>query len=1396
MTSPRIHTLKWLAALILTLVSFNLLAYSSGITGRSTAGCMASGCHGYTSHETTHITTPTPSYNYNSTLTVNNSSVLINDIVNVRFAMSRITGSTAARSGFNMSASGGTLAEFLSYMESTSGEITHNTNNPPSPFVWGSTSNSNLRWTAPGTPGNYTIYACGNVVSGTNGRLNDGSYNLCQSQAISVHTTPVIAQGTSVTVNMSEDSFPVAFSRTLSVLADSDSHTLTWSILSQATNGTATASGTGTSKAISYIPDANYNGSDSFVVSVIDNGFSDTITVNVNISAQADNPIIVQGTSVLVNMSEDSSPTPFSRLLSASDADSGDTLTWSISSAATNGSAAVSGTGTIKAISYTPNANYNGSDSFIVTVTDSTARTDSITVNVNISAQADNPVITQGNSILINMSEDSSPSPFSLQLNATDNDGGTLTWSISTPAGNGTAAASGSGASKTIMYSPGANYNGSDSFVVRVTDNTLRTDSILVNVNIAVINDAPLITSTAPASGIEDTLYTYTVLVNDPDDTNNGSNLTYLLSNAPTGMIISSLGVINWTPINGVLTSGAVTVSVSDGGENGAVANMQIFTVAVAASNDPPVITSTASTVATEDIQYTYNVNVTDPDDSNNGIDITYALSNAPPGMQVSATGLISWTPLEGVNTSGTVTVSVSDGGENGAAPAAEKFSIAVTPVNDSPVITSAASITATEDVLYTYSIAVNDPDDINNGTDLNYMLNNAPAGMSISSTGVISWTPLNGVTTSGSIMVSVVDGGEDGAVASNQNFTIAVIATNDAPQITSVAPTTASEGAQYIYNVSVSDPDDANNGTDLSYVLGNAPAGMQVSGTGQITWTPPEGNTTSGSVSITVSDGGENGAAPDTEIFSLSVTPVNDPPSITSSAVTSAIEGIIYSYQLTISDPDDINNGTDISFALSNTPVGMSVSTTGLITWTPPQTGLFNDATAAITISASDGLEDGASPATEVFSISINPPDGDGDLVADYNDNCPVDSNNDQLDTDTDGLGDVCDNDPTGSGLLQTFIVFSVDQSGKSGNVIFQDGGGVTVTADLDSNIADGVVSHDFLSLTQGELIAAPVASEDTLSNTFEFDPSALPIGTYMVDVTINNDGSTAHNTLLINVLASTAPLLNTIDTDGDGTNDDDPSEGFADDDTDGIPNYRDNLTEPLNKLSVNTASSFANLVQSPVGTRLSIGDISSASGLFAATITEDALTQFGNNGGPAQNASDDSYTGISEIFDFVISDIPQIGDSINIVFPLTSSIRANAIYRKYTAANGWQDFVVDGNNQIFSAKATAGICPIPGSNEYVTGLNAFDNCLQLYIQDGGPNDSDGEINGIIRDPGTIVIDANAVSAEDGPCASNNENDFNNCASNSGSVGTLHPLWILFIALPVLYRKRIRVIH
>ena len=65
----------------------------------------------------------------------------------------------------------------------------------------------------------------------------------------------------------------------------------------------------------------------------------------------------------------------------------------------------------------------------------------------------------------------------------------------------------------------------------------------------------------------------------------------------------------------------------------------------------------------------------------------------------------------------------------------------------------------------------------------------------------------------------------------------------------------------------------------------------------------------------------------------------------------------------------------------------------------------------------------------------------------------------------------------------------------------------------------------------------------------------------------------------------------------------------------------------------------------------------------------------------------------------------------------------------------------MIDGNNAVASAPGSNGVCPPPGSVSYLVGLNQGDGCVQLTIEDGGPNDEDGVANGAIVDPGGVAI-------------------------------------------------------
>ena len=143
-------------------------------------------------------------------------------------------------------------------------------------------------------------------------------------------------------------------------------------------------------------------------------------------------------------------------------------------------------------ITFTPTTGFTGTAGFDYTVSDGFL-TDTGHVTITVTSVNVAPVITEGASINVTMSANGAFIPFNLVLNATDVNGDTLTWSILTQAVHGTAAASGTGGSMVINYTPAADYVGLDSFVVQVADGNGGTDTITVNVTIKGYIFLPLI---------------------------------------------------------------------------------------------------------------------------------------------------------------------------------------------------------------------------------------------------------------------------------------------------------------------------------------------------------------------------------------------------------------------------------------------------------------------------------------------------------------------------------------------------------------------------------------------------------------------------------------------------------------------------------------------------------------------------------------------------------------------------------------------------------------------------------------------------------------------------------------------------------------------------------------
>ncbi len=251
--------------------------------------------------------------------------------------------------------------------------------------------------------------------------------------------------------------------------------------------------------------------------------------------------------------------------LTATDANS-DPLAYSIVASPANGTLS----GTAPNITYTPAANYNGSDSFTFRVNDGYVNSATATVTISVTAVNDTPSFS-ASSYNFAATEDAA---FTRQLTASDVDAGdTLTFSkISGPAW---LTVSTTGA---LSGTPGNAEVGSDAFSVSVRDSANATDTATLNIVIANVNDAPVFTSTTltRSNATVGTAYSGQTLAGSATDVDAGDSLAYAKSSGPAWLIVDASGALSGTPTVGEAGAATFTVRATDASGASASATLNL----------------------------------------------------------------------------------------------------------------------------------------------------------------------------------------------------------------------------------------------------------------------------------------------------------------------------------------------------------------------------------------------------------------------------------------------------------------------------------------------------------------------------------------------------------------------------------------------------------------------------------------------------------------------------------------------------------------------------------------------------------------------------------------------------------------------------------------------------
>ncbi|WP_417711751.1 Ig-like domain-containing protein, partial [Pseudoalteromonas ardens] len=747
----------------------------------------------------------------------------------------------------------------------------------------------------------------------------------------------------------------------LSTATDDDTDsgdTLTVSAVSQPQFGQLSLN---TDGSFSYQHDGSENHSDSFTFQVVDssNATSATRTVTLTINAVADAPTAVNDTATT---NEDEAVT-FNLLSNDSDPE-GDMVASSaaIVTQPTKGSVSIEN----GVVTYTPNANENGQDTFTYTVKDAALNTSSeATATVTITAVNDTPTVQN---FAVNIDEDNASDALAVRAGASDVEDGNPTGDIAVatqPTKGSVAIDQNAG---TLVYTPSANETGTDSFTYTITDSEGSTsEPATVSVTIGAVNDKPIVADDSVTTN-EDVGVTLAILDNDSDVEDegfNGANVTLedqgsgAGSYAKADVSILADGSLQISPKQDENGTFSFTYTLTD--SEGLTSDAATVTVTLTPVNDAPVAVDNIAEVAEEG---SFEVNVlgndtdVDENDSFNLSSVTVVQAPASGQAQVNAAGAIVYTPNENFSGEDTFTYTVADAA--GAVSNEATVTMTVTPVNDAPVISGTPATEVNEDSSYSFTPTSSDVD----GDTLTFSIQNAPQWATFdTSTGTLSGTPSNDdVGSYQGIVISVTDGTETVSLTS---FDITVSNTNDAPTISGTPATSVNEDSAYSFTPSASDVD---SGDTLTFSIANQPDWASFdTQTGTLSGTPANEHVgTTSDIVISVSDGSETVALTG---FSITVVNTNDAPVISGTPATSVNEDSGYSF---VPSASDVDAGDTLTFSVANLPSWASFSTsTGAISGTPGNSdvGVYQ----GIVVSVSDGTETVSLDAFAITVVNVN---------------------------------------------------------------------------------------------------------------------------------------------------------------------------------------------------------------------------------------------------------------------------------------------------------------------------------------------------------------------------------------------------------------------------------------
>ncbi|HEY8358775.1 MAG TPA: tandem-95 repeat protein, partial [Ramlibacter sp.] len=684
---------------------------------------------------------------------------------------------------------------------------------------------------------------------------------------------------------------------------------------------------------VRYTPDANYTGTDAYTYTVTAGGVSETVTVNVTITP-ANDPVTFSGDRSGTG-NEDAGPIT-GALRAADAADGMSAPAFTVVGAAAHGTASINAaTG---AWTYTPTADYNGTDSFTVRVTDDAGNTATRVITLTVGAVRD----IAGNAATV--AEDGSVTS---GLLGNDSFEGTPTMTAVTNGANGTVTII-DAAAGTVRYTPNPNFNGTDSYTYTVTSGGV-TETATVTVTVTPVDDATSFGGNTTGARAEDAgAITGTLSATDGDGMA-APNYAVTGGAAHGTAGIDATGAWTYTPRADYNGPDSFTVTVTDDAGNTAT---QVISLAVTAVADAR---ADAATVV-EDGSVTTAVR---GNDTFEGATPTLtAVSQGAHGTVIiidAAAGTIRYTPDANWNGTDSYTYTVTSGGVTETAT----VTVRVTPVNDPATFGGATTGAGAEDAgAITGTLTAADAADGMAAPGFTVTGNPAHGTATINAaTGAWRYTPTADYNGADSFTVTVTD---DDGNTSTRVVNLTVSAAVD------IAPNSASvnEDGSVTRNLLANDSFE-HPGAEITAVTQGANGTVTIidAELGTVRYTPNAGFSGTDSYTYTVTSGGVT----ETATVTITVTPVDDATSFGGATTGAGLEdGGAITGTLTVTDADGIATPAFTVSGAAAHGVASINPATGAWTYTP--TGDYNGPDS-FTVSVTD---DAGNTATRVITLAV----------------------------------------------------------------------------------------------------------------------------------------------------------------------------------------------------------------------------------------------------------------------------------------------------------------------------------------------------------------------------------------------------------------------------------------